>query len=80
MGDIGYDIQFKCVNPTVTPDIEVGVQWKIPGETLLSVTYNMTANNGTAMTWSAAADPSNYQLVLFSNSSQAEVVFDYNWI
>jgi hypothetical protein len=77
--DIGYEVYFELYVEFSAPGIETGLYLEIWGGGSYDVDFNMTANNGTAVYWDAPGIADYFQCVLFSNSSQAEIIFGVNW-
>ncbi len=77
--DIGYEFSIYCGVNDYTPYIETEIEIDIYGGSSYSVRYNMTAG-GTAFAWNP--DPSvepYFDMTLFMNNSQGDVVFGLNW-
>ncbi len=77
--DIGYEFQLRCEILEVTPDIEVQVGVIVYGNPFQWVTYNMTANNGSALIWSDSSLINCFEVATLTNGSQGDLAFGVNW-
>ncbi len=73
--DIGWDAYLYCEIIDTTPDIIVEVFFSTVGASDIWVRYNMTNNNGSAMTWSDPSAILYLDLAIFANGSQGDVAY-----
>ena len=77
--DIGYDFYIGLEVGSLNPYLEIILRFDIYGEKSIVVSYNMTANNGTATEWTDPSAISNFHILTFLNSTQSDIAFGVNW-
>jgi len=77
--DSGPDLFLRCNPQSTSSDTILTLYLAIFGGSEYWVKYNMTANNGSAMAWSASSIVPYFAIHNFENGSQAELAFGVNW-
>ncbi|NVM30345.1 MAG: hypothetical protein HWN65_15980 [Candidatus Helarchaeota archaeon] len=78
--DSGPDLYLRCNPQTSGSDTIIGIYLYISGGSSAWVQFNVTANNGSAMTWSNPSIVPYFAIHTFENGSQADLAFGVNWI